>query len=134
MLKRTKFNSSFENYSNLYRSRYFIDKSSIIESLNEVLDTLDRYVCITKPRRFGKSSVADMLGAYYSKAVDLKEIFDNLMISQYSNYKKYLNKYNVIYILVKAIGLTLEPWMKWQNIYNWAASKRIENPEILLKI
>ncbi|MGN0145498.1 MAG: AAA family ATPase, partial [Clostridium sp.] len=108
-------NKPFENYSNLYRSRYFIDKSSIIESLNEVLDTSDRFVCITKPRRFGKSSVADMIGAYYSKAVNSKEIFDNLIISQYNNYEKHLNKYNVINISFNEIPDNMSTYEDYIN-------------------
>ena len=74
------------NYMNLYNEEYFIDKSIIIEKLNKRINTTSKYVCITRPRRFGKSSVADMLGAYYSKAIDSKDIFDNLNISK-SRYK-----------------------------------------------
>lgn len=91
-------NKPLENYKDLYRSRYFIDKSLIIDRLNEVIETSDKYICITRPRRFGKSSVADMLGAYYSKGLNSKEIFDNLNISKVQSYKEYLNKYNVISI------------------------------------
>lgn len=88
----------FNNYKKLLNTKYFVDKSLIIEKINEVIDTADGYICITRPRRFGKSSVADMLGAYYSKAVDSKAIFDNLKISSCDSYKENLNKYNVIYI------------------------------------
>ncbi|MGL5328501.1 MAG: AAA family ATPase, partial [Peptostreptococcaceae bacterium] len=89
---------SLENYKSLYKSKYFVDKSLIIEKLNERICTSDKYVCITRPRRFGKSSVADMLGAYYSKAVDSKDIFNNLKISNCHSYNENLNKYNVITI------------------------------------
>lgn len=91
-------NKPLENYKTLYRSKYFIDKSLIIEKLNEVIETTERYICITRPRRFGKSSVADMIGAYYSKVVDSRNIFDNLNISKTQDYEKNLNKYNVISI------------------------------------
>ena len=91
-------NVLLENYKNLYRSKYFIDKSLIIDSLNQLLNTSDKYVCITRPRRFGKSSIASMIGAYYSKAVKSKEIFDNLKISSSESYIENLNKYNVISI------------------------------------
>ena len=69
-----------ENYRELLNEEYFVDKSSIIEILNKRLFTKSKYICLTRPRRFGKSSVAHMLGAYYSKAVDSKNIFDNLNI------------------------------------------------------
>ena len=91
------------NYKNLYRSKYFVDKSLIIEKINEVIETSDKYICVTRPRRFGKSSVVDMLGAYYSKAVDSKEIFDNLKIREAESYEENLNKYNVINISFNTI-------------------------------
>ncbi|MGL5150365.1 MAG: AAA family ATPase, partial [Clostridium sp.] len=51
------------NYNKLVNTKYFVDKSLIIEKINEVIDTSDCYICITRPRRFGKSSVTDMLGS-----------------------------------------------------------------------
>ncbi|CUN51958.1 AAA family ATPase [Clostridium disporicum] len=89
---------SFQNFKQLFKSKYFVDKSKIIEKLNERIETSDKYVCITRPRRFGKSSVADMLGAYYSKAVNSKEVFDKLKISESESYEEHLNNYNVINI------------------------------------
>jgi len=57
------------NYKELYNKKYMVDKSLIIEKLNKVIGTSDKYICITRPRRFGKSSIADMLGAYYTKGI-----------------------------------------------------------------
>ncbi|MGL6106092.1 AAA family ATPase [Romboutsia sp.] len=96
-------NKCFENYAELFKEKYFVDKSEIITLLNEKISTKSKYVCITRPRRFGKSSVADMLGAYYSKAVDAKEIFDTLKVSKTDNYDENLNKYNVINISFNTI-------------------------------
>ena len=70
----------------------------ILEKLNKQISSKGKYICITKPRRFGKSSIADMLGAYYSKAFDSKNIFDNLNISKSESYEENINKYNVINI------------------------------------
>ncbi len=97
-------NKSLENYKALMASEYFIDKSLIIENLNERVGTSDKYICITRPRRFGKSSVADMLGAYYSKGVDAKAIFDKLKVSECSSYEIHLNQYNVINISFNEIS------------------------------
>ncbi|MGL5085525.1 MAG: AAA family ATPase [Clostridium sp.] len=91
-------NKYFENFKELYRSKYFVDKSLIIDNLNDRIGTSDKYLCITRPRRFGKSSVAHMLGAYYSKAVVSNDIFDTLKISEVDGYEDNLNKYNVINI------------------------------------
>lgn len=89
-------NSPFENYKQLYNSKYFVDKSWIIDKLNQFIETSDKYICITRPRRFGKSSIANMLGAYYSKEVNSKDVFDNLNICNSDTYLNNLNKYNVI--------------------------------------
>lgn len=89
---------SYENFVELFNEEYFVDKTAMISILNKKISTKGKYVCITRPRRFGKSSVADMMGAYYSKAVDSKDIFDGLNISRFDSYEKNLNKYNVINI------------------------------------
>ena len=91
-------NKPFENFRELSEEEYFVDKSEIISLINKKINTKSKYICVTRPRRFGKSSVADMLGAYYSKAVNSKDIFDKLDISQSPTYEKHLNKYNVINI------------------------------------
>ena len=88
----------YENYKELSQEKYFVDKSEIISIINENISTKSKYICVTRPRRFGKSSVADMLGAYYSKAIDSKAIFDKLKISKNDDYLEKLNKYNVISI------------------------------------
>ncbi|WP_234117319.1 AAA family ATPase [Clostridium hydrogenum] len=91
-------NKSFENYRELVNEEYFVDKSSMIEILNKMICTKSKYICVTRPRRFGKSTAIDMIGAYYSKAVNSTEIFNTLNISKTANYEKHLNKYNVISI------------------------------------
>ncbi|MBU3109667.1 AAA family ATPase [Clostridium gasigenes] len=91
-------NKQLENYEELSNEEYFIDKSDIIALINKKVSTKSKYLCITRPRRFGKSSIADMLGAYYTKTVNSKEIFDDLKISNSESYLKHLNKYNVISI------------------------------------
>ena len=108
-------NKPLKNYNHLYRSKYFVDKSLIIEELNEVILTSDRYVCITRPRRFGKSSIVDMLGAYYSKGLDSSSIFDNLKISESKNYKEHLNKYNVINISFNEIPDNMKSYEEYIN-------------------
>lgn len=88
----------YENYQELCNEPYFVDKSAMIEKLNVRIRTTSKYVCVTRPRRFGKSKVVDMLGAYYSKAVEASNLFDKLQIADSANYKQHMNQYNVIYI------------------------------------
>jgi len=72
--------SSFNNFKRLLDGKYFVDKSEVIIKFNELVDTDDRYVCITRPRRFGKTSIANMLVSYYSKEfkTEAKDIFYRL--------------------------------------------------------
>jgi len=83
-------------YEELVNSPYFVDKSAMIENLNKRIRTSMKYVCITKPRRFGKTSVLNMLGAYYCRAYDTEALFDKLDISKSETYAVHLNQYNVI--------------------------------------
>ena len=83
-------------YQELLNSEYFVDKSAIIENISKRIRTNTKYVCITKPRRFGKTSILNMLGAYFNKAYSAKEVFDKLEISKSQKYHTYLNQYNVI--------------------------------------
>ena len=108
-------NKPLENYKDLFKSKYFIDKSSIIEILNEVIATSDKYVCITRPRRFGKSSVADMLGAYYTKDITSKNIFDTLKISNSIKYSENMNKYNVISLSFNEIPDNMKSYEDYIN-------------------
>ena len=49
------------------RSKIYIDKSGIISRLNRFFDSEDRFVCVSRPRRFGKSMTANMISAYYDR-------------------------------------------------------------------
>ncbi|MBQ3657598.1 MAG: AAA family ATPase [Bacteroidales bacterium] len=76
----------------------FIDKSGLIDILNENIATAHRYICVSRPRRFGKSIAAKMIYAYYDRKSDSSALFDDLEISKLKSYKKHLNKYPTIYI------------------------------------
>ena len=76
----------------------YVDKSMLISELNKFIDKGNQYVCVSRPRRFGKTIATKMLCAYYSKGCDSREIFSNLKISKADNYEKYLNKLNFIKI------------------------------------
>ncbi|MDO5150157.1 MAG: AAA family ATPase [Oscillospiraceae bacterium] len=77
-------------------SKIYVDKSMMIELTNSVLRTDERHICISRPRRFGKSMAANMLAAYYSRGCDSADLFKNLAVSKTEDFEKHLNKYNVI--------------------------------------
>ena len=61
---------------------YYIDKTGLISLINERIDTEDSLICISRPRRFGKSYAARMLCAYYDHTCDSHSLFDKYEISQ----------------------------------------------------
>ena len=79
-------------------SQIFVDKSRLIEVTNRCVRTMQRFLCVSRPRRFGKSMAADMLAAYYERGEDASALFDCLAISHSNSYKKHLNQYDVIKI------------------------------------
>ena len=66
--------------------------------MNNILDSTDAYICNSRPRRFGKSYAANMLAAYYSKGASSEEMFSKLDIGKTPDFKRHLNKYDVIHI------------------------------------
>lgn len=76
----------------------FVDKTGLINVLNEKIDSEKRYICISRPRRFGKSVAAKMLYAYYDRSSDSHKLFEGLEITKSPDYEKHLNKYPTIYL------------------------------------
>ncbi|WP_147322872.1 AAA family ATPase [Absiella sp. AM10-20] len=79
-------------------SEPYVDKSLLIDKLNSFIRTRNRFICITRPRRFGKTMNATMLGAYYTQGYDAHDLFKNLKIAQTTSYEKHINKHHVFYI------------------------------------
>ncbi len=80
------------------RKGRYVDKTGLISFINETLGTADKLTCVSRARRFGKSFAVKMLCAYYDKSCDSSELFDGLEIAEDPSYRKYLNKYDVIYL------------------------------------
>ena len=80
------------------KKKNYVDKSGMIALINDTIDTTNNLICISRPRRFGKSFAAQMLCAYYDKTCDSASLFDDLSIAKSVDYKTHLNKYDVIYI------------------------------------
>ncbi len=77
-------------------ARIYVDKSELIAFTNSVIRTPQRYLCVSRPRRFGKTMAADMLAAYYTSGADTDAVFDGLKIQGDESYRRHLNRYNVI--------------------------------------
>ena len=85
-------------YQEILNSKVMVDKSMLIEKVNEFISTSGKYINMTRPRRFGKTVNANMLAAYYNCKVDSYDMFKNLNISNSPSYDKHINQHNVIYI------------------------------------
>ncbi len=100
-------------YRREYASAYFVDKTGLIEEMLPLVELeedrieeegLDRgkgqkYVCIMRPRRFGKTVMANMISSYFGKGADSSRIFGKLKIAGHVQFKEHLNKHNVIHIM-----------------------------------
>lgn len=86
-------NSSFQmsRFSNIY-----VDKSMLIAKTNALYRTEKRFICVSRPRRFGKSMAANMLSAYYSRGCNSADLFDGLKIKKEQSFETHLNLHNVI--------------------------------------
>jgi hypothetical protein len=90
-------------------SEIFVDKSGMIQYLNAVLNTQQRFVNVSRPRRFGKSMAADMICAYYDREADSRELFEDSQLSRTKAFRKgkqevqwdsFLGKFDVIYLVM----------------------------------
>ena len=74
----------------------YVDKTNLINVMNERVGGDESLVCISRPRRFGKSYAAKMLTAYYDCSCDSHKLFADKVIAESESYEGHLNKYNVI--------------------------------------
>ena len=80
------------------RNSEYIDKSGLISFMNSCLSTSQKLICVSRPRRFGKSFGAKMLCAYYCKECDSKDLFSDLTIAKDKTFKTHLNQHDVVYL------------------------------------
>jgi len=90
--------SPYKKYKSIVTDTYFVDKTALIDEMIPSLGKEKRFFCITRPRRFGKTVMANMIGAFFGRTEDDSKIFDNLAIAKSGSYRKHLNKHDVFYI------------------------------------
>ena len=99
-------NPDNEGFSTSVRSKIYIDKTGLIDYMNQILDTEDKFISVSRPRRFGKSMAAKMLIAYYSRGCNSHELFQNYEIAEKDSFLQNLNKYDVIRLDMQLIRST----------------------------
>lgn len=90
--------TAYTLYKSESLSPYFVDKTLMLRELFPYVSAGNRHICITRPRRFGKTIMANMISSFFQKASDSSDVFDSLAISQVDDYRRYKNQYNVIRI------------------------------------
>ena len=116
-------NPGNSGFADIRRAKY-VDKSPLISVVNRPISTPHKLICVSRPRRFGKSYAAQMLCAYYDRSCDSQALFDGLEISQTFDYKEHLNRYDVIYlnmtdILEETTAEDLVPFLKRGSCGIW---------------
>ena len=99
-------NAGNENLREALSSEIFVDKSLVLQKFCGLMNTKQKFLCVSRPRRFGKTTVRDLMVAYFSKGCDSREIFSNLKIADPPkkdnepafDFKKNLNRFNVLSI------------------------------------
>ena len=92
------FNPGTESFKKDRNYKIYVDKTELLKYTNEWLGTPKNCIAVSHARRFGKSHAAGMIDAYYSRGCDSTDIFAGTKIETDSEYKKYMNKYNVIHL------------------------------------
>ena len=92
------FNPDHSNFQKIINSDIYVDKTGLLAYTNSVINTMQGYVCVSRPRRFGKSIAANMLAAYYSRGCDSREMFSGFEIAKKDSFEKHLNQYNTIFL------------------------------------
>ena len=99
----TYVNPGIERLERSKANKHYVDKSMILSVLNERINTDDNLICVSRPRRFGKTMAANMIAAYYTKGSDSHEIFSDLKISKDPSFEENINKYTVIQLDINNI-------------------------------
>ncbi|MEY8430426.1 AAA family ATPase [Lachnospiraceae bacterium 48-42] len=83
------------------RSEIYVDKTGLIAETNKCINTEQKFLCVSRPRRFGKSMTLKMLAAYYSCGCNSKELFAGRSITENPTYKEHLNRYDVVFLNIQ---------------------------------
>lgn len=108
--------SAYTLYKSETEKPYFVDKTKMLEELFPLVQTGNNHICITRPRRFGKTVMANMIASFFSKACDAQDIFRSLQIAQSEEYDKYRNQFPVIHISFNEFGRrcnSYEQYIEW---------------------
>jgi hypothetical protein len=96
----TYINPGKAAYQMAVNSEIYIDKTEMIQYINSVVNTQQRFVSVSRPRRFGKTIAANMLCAYYDREADSHKLFESHTVAGTSGWDEYQGKFDVIYLVM----------------------------------
>lgn len=96
----TYLNPGKAAYQMAVNSEIFIDKTEMIQYINSVVNTQQRFVSVSRPRRFGKTMAADMICAYYDREADSRALFEKRKLAQTAGWDEFLGKFDVIHLVM----------------------------------
>ena len=96
----TYLNPGKAAYQMAVNSEIFVDKTEMIQYINSVINTQQRFVSVSRPRRFGKTIAADMICAYYDRYADSRDLFEKRKLADVPGWDKYLGKFDVIHLVM----------------------------------
>ena len=94
-------NPGNEQFTKMAASEIYVDKTGLMKYTNQVINTMQGYLCVSRPRRFGKSMAAAMLAAYYSCGCSSETLFQPFQIAKSPDFHKHLNQYNTIFLNIQ---------------------------------
>ena len=90
----------------------YVDKSGLLTFTNLIFaHQSPNRICVSRPRRFGKTMAINMLTAYYSKGCDSRDLFSNLEIGNDPSFNQHLNQHNVIRLDIQSLAQNAKPPM-----------------------
>ncbi|MBR1713911.1 MAG: AAA family ATPase [Treponema sp.] len=95
-------NPNNETFTRILKREIYVDKTMMIKVINRFMETDNTYICVSRPRRFGKTFAGNMLSAYFSRGCDSRNLFEPYKISRDPSFESNLNKLNVIKIDVNS--------------------------------
>ncbi len=81
-------NPNNDTFTRITKRKIFVDKTMMISVLNDFIETDNTYICVSRPRRFGKTFAGNMLSAYFSKGCDSRSLFAPLKISKDESFER----------------------------------------------
>ena len=90
--------NSKEEFIELKRDIYFVDKTGIISAVVPYIGVPRKYICITRPRRFGKTTNARTVACFLSRGLEAQELFEGLEVTRDAQAMQHLGAHDVVYI------------------------------------